>query len=264
MQIRPHTALAHLVKHYLILDDVHPVQSVHRLFADGNTGLVFNLGNAALCSKGSKPAVNACWLYGQVKTYHDLRLVGDINWIVVVLQPYGAFQLWGVPATEWYNCFFPAADVLGVRVNELANALKKTEYLQERIKLLDTFLLKQIDKCIHPDPMIIQSIQQILMREGMLTIESLTSALSVSERTLERKFKLHVGLTPKRFADIVRLNLSIKRMHRVKENRQLTGIAYDSGYFDQAHFIKEFKKYTGFTPYQYHSTHPLALNFLEI
>lgn len=264
MQIRPHTALAHLVKHYLILDDVQPVQSIHRLFADGNTGLVFNLANAALCSNRTKPAVNACWLYGQVKTYHDLSLVGDINWIVVVLQPYAAFQLWGVPATEWYNCFFPGADVLGVRINDLANALADTEHLQERIRLLDAYFLQQIDECIPPDPMIIQSIQHILMQKGMLTIESLTAALAVGERTLERKFKLHVGLSPKRFADIVRLNLSIKRMHRLKESRQLTGIAYDSGYFDQAHFIKEFKKYTGITPHQYHATHPLALNFLAL
>jgi AraC-like DNA-binding protein len=47
--------------------------------------------------------------------------------------------------------------------------------------------------------------------------------------------------------------------------RQLTGVAYESGYFDQAHFIKEFKKYTGITPQQYHArAQPLALNFLQL
>src|SRR5687768_5285707 len=155
MQIRPHPALAHLVRHYLVLDDGQPAHSGHRLFADGNTGLVFNLDHAALCTEGDSPAVHSSWLYGQVKTYHDLSFAGRINWIVVVLQPFGAYHLWGVPAMEWYNCFFPASEVLKARINDIANALLKEKQLHERIRLLDNFLLQQIDHSISPDPMIV-------------------------------------------------------------------------------------------------------------
>jgi len=112
---------------------------------------------------------------------------------------------------------------------------------------------------------VIQAVAHIMLHEGSLPVEALLQTLSVNERTLERKFKLHIGITPKRFSDIVRLNSSAKRMQRMKTTRRLTTIAYDSGYFDQAHFIKEFKKYTGITPYQYHAqAHPLALNFLQL
>ena len=103
MQLPPHPHLAYLVKHYLILDGLPAANGMHRLFADGNTGLVFNLGHAALCAESAQPSVHPCWLYGQVKTYHDLLLTGSINWIVVVLKPYGAYHLWGAPGTEWYN-----------------------------------------------------------------------------------------------------------------------------------------------------------------
>lgn len=265
MQLQPHPALKRFIRHYLILDGQHPANGIHRLFADGNTGLVFNLDNAVMCAAGNKPAQHTCWLYGQVKTYHDLSLTGNINWIVVVLQPYGAYHLWGVPASEWYNCFFPATEILGARISDISHALVKAKDLPQRICLLDNYLLQLVHQKRRPDGQVMQAVQHIMMHEGAVSVEALTHALSVSERTLERKFKLHVGITPKRFADIVRLGFSAKRMQRMQSPHGFTGVAYDSGYYDQAHFINEFKKYTGITPQQYHAqANPLALNFLAL
>ncbi len=234
---------AHLVNQALalVLDDPQPGGGMHRLFADGNTGIVFNLENAALCASGNT-SVNACWLYGQVKTFHDLSLTGNVSLIVVVLQPYGAFHLWGIPATEWFNCFFPAEEVLNARMRDISDALMSTKQLSEWVGLLDNFLLQQVNKIKEPDPVIVEAVKHIVQYEGLVSVESLLQMLFVSERTLERKFNHTVGITPKRFIDIVRLNMSAKRLQRLKEKHRLAGVAYESGYFDQAHFIKDFKK----------------------
>ena len=137
--------------------------------------------------------------------------------------------------------------------------------LGERVRLLNNFLLQQTSKSKGPDAVIIQAVKLIVQYEGVMTVELLLQTLFVTERTLERKFKQTVGITPKRFIEIVRLNASAKRMQRMNEKQSLAGVAYDSGYFDQSHFIKDFRKFTGFTPQQYHEqVHPLALNFLQL
>jgi AraC-like DNA-binding protein len=265
MQIQPHPALAHLIRHYLVLEEQQAVTWTHRLFTDGNTGLVFNLGNASLNISNSSSSQHSAWLYGQISNYHDLSLSGDIKWIVVVFRPYGAHNLWGIPATEWYNCFFPAYDALGASINAISSTLLKTKNLSEQIRLIDAFLLQQLDKRIRPDAVVIQAVEEITKHEGAQSVEYLLKKLPVNERTLERKFKLHTGITPKQFSGIVRLNASAKRVKRMHTKDRLTDIAYESGYFDQAHFIRDFKKYTGITPHQYQQeAHPLALNFLQL
>lgn len=264
MQFQPHPALAHLVRHYLVLEEQEAVFWNHRLFADGNTGLVFNLGSASLHISDNRPSQHVAWLYGQIYNYHDLSLSGNIKWIVVVFRPYGANYLWGVPATEWCNCFFPASEVIGTSLDTLSSALIKTKDLSQQIHLIDAFLLQQ-NKDTHPDPIVIQAVAEITKHEGTLPVQYLLKKLIVNERTLERKFKLYTGITPKQFSGIVRLNASAKRLKKMNTQETLTDIAYDSGYFDQAHFIKEFRKYTGITPHQYQQeAHPLALNFLQL
>lgn len=257
MQVLPHTALSKIIRHYLVLEGAQPLAGTYRLFADGNTGLVFNLANDTL--------QHSSYLYGQVNTYHDLSLSGNINLIVVVFRPYGAYHLWGVPATEWSDRFFPAADFLGPQIQDLSSTLLKADGVNERVRLLDHFLLRQLDKNIQPDPVVVQAVQEITSHAGTLPVLSLLKTLSLNERTLERKFKLSTGISPKQYSGIVRLNASAKRIQRMKTTDRLTGIAYESGYFDQAHFIRDFRKYTGMSPHQlHHEVSALALNFLQL
>lgn len=264
MQLRPHPHIAHIVRHYLLLKGTLENECALRLFADGNTGIVFNLNETALRTTTAVAAQHRSWVYGQLSTYQDLVLHGAINWIIVVLQPYGAYQLWGGATNEWKNAFLPAHEVLGNSMHSISDRLLHTRSPQSAAALLDAWLIDLAWQHQLPDALLLKAIQHIQAGEGKLPIHYLLQQLQLNERMLERKFSTRIGISPKQYSGIVRVTASAKKIQRLQPGSNLTGIAYDSDYFDQAHFIKDFKKYTGITPWQYqHNTTPLALNFLR-
>ncbi|MGN6419305.1 MAG: DUF6597 domain-containing transcriptional factor [Pseudobacter sp.] len=262
MQIKPASHIAHIVRHYLVLNGALPRAAWFRLFADGNTGLVFNTGNASLRQPGGRETQQRSWLYGQLSGYRDLDISGDLHWIIVVLQPYGAFHLWRMPATELTDRLFPAQELLGSSIDEISAALLSTPDLNNCINKLNAWISSLIDKKNAPEPLLQQAVQLINSAEGSMPVHALLKELKVNERMLERKFKQATGISPKQYSGIVRVNASAKKLQH--KSGSLTAVAYDHDYFDQAHFIKDFRKYTGITPWQYqHSVDQLALNFIK-
>jgi AraC-like DNA-binding protein len=85
-----------------------------------------------------------------------------------------------------------------------------------------------------------------------LTIDQLAVQQSTSRRQLERRFANTVGLSPKQLAKIIRLQHTLKNLEQ-KQFNNLASLAVENGYFDQAHFIKDFKEFTGITPKQFYA-----------
>jgi AraC-like DNA-binding protein len=69
----------------------------------------------------------------------------------------------------------------------------------------------------------------------------------LSERYIQKLYLSNIGISPSAFTSVIRFNKSLHLVLNTSE--PLTTIAYDCGYYDQAHFIKEFKKFTGITPF---------------
>ena len=103
---------------------------------------------------------------------------------------------------------------------------------------------------VTPNDRIQQAITLILEQNGQVTIKKLLKQLYLTERTFERNFMSQTGLTPKQFAKIVQFQCSLHRLTKTNFNK-LVEIGHDSGFSDQSHFIRAFKKYTGQTPSYY-------------
>lgn len=120
----------------------------------------------------------------------------------------------------------------------------------EKINTVEEFLLKKLDAAAI-DRVVQSTIDTILTANGQISIGELSKQTNINRRQLERKFSSAVGLSPKQLSKTVRLQATLKLLLN-KEYTTLTELAHESEYYDQAHFIKDFKEFTGLTPKEFY------------
>lgn len=114
----------------------------------------------------------------------------------------------------------------------------------ERIARLEKFLIGRMTQA-EPDKLVLAALALIHKNKGNIRIKDLVEQLHTSQSPLEKRFRAVVGASPKKFASIVRLKHVLQQYSLTNS---LTELGYEAGFYDQAHFIKEFKTFTGDTP----------------
>lgn len=182
---------------------------------------------------------------GIADSYKIFKNSADIGTILVYFTETGFTHFSASTANELFNLsvsldeIFRKDDVTAV---EEKLALATTD--QQRIKIVEQFLLSQL-KDIETDKLIIEAVKLIYQTNGTIRIKELNEKLFISPSPFEKRFRKVVGTTAKKFASIVRFNTVLNNLNKAKT---LTEICYENNFFDQAHFIKDFKQFTGDTP----------------
>ncbi|MNS77325.1 DNA-binding transcriptional activator FeaR [compost metagenome] len=133
----------------------------------------------------------------------------------------------------------------------LEEDMNRCQSNEERITVIENFLESKLENALNNDD-IERCVEEIIQLDGMISIEKLTKDLNTGKRHLERKFLSNVGLSLKLFSRIIRFNNALQLIEN-KDFRNFTNVAHDGGFYDQAHFIKDFKYFTGLNPKQYFS-----------
>ena len=153
---------------------------------------------------------------------------------------------------EPLNYFFER----GISFNDVTHQQKNSgieEQLQEakndyeRISRVEAFLLSFL-KEKNRDPVVEMALHQIRERNGMIKIYELARALNISLDAFEKRFRQAAGISPKRFSTIVKMSFAIQNR---SADQSITDMALTLGYFDESHFIRDFKLFSGQTPFQY-------------
>jgi len=174
----------------------------------------------------------------------------DIGTVLIFFKEAGATQFFRQPLHELFresvslDNFMLRSELLFLE-EQLAEAMTDTQ----RIASVEHFLISRMTNT-EPDKLVLAALALIHKSKGNIRIKELTEQLFISQSPLEKRFRQALGASPKKFASIVRLKNVIQQYDSVNS---LTELGYETGFYDQAHFIKEFKTFTGDTPEKYFS-----------
>jgi AraC-like DNA-binding protein len=255
LEFTPNEALQPYVDCYWLLEGEpqpsnQPVRE--KVLPHAHPEMVFVYGNPFKASFGDDTLrrMPRSFIVGQLDKYINLETTGTTGALGVKFKPDGLYQLLQLPMTAFTNRSPILTDVLGAAAVELTAQVLSANSPYKRIDLVEQFLLKRVPSKPNALPYIPKAINKIMNSGGSVSVGELTDEFGVSERQMERKFLERVGLTPKLLARIARINHVFKLLKMYPQFSWLD-VIYTCGYFDQAHFIRDFKNLAGETPTQF-------------
>ncbi|WP_457126740.1 helix-turn-helix domain-containing protein [Mucilaginibacter sp. HD30] len=190
----------------------------------------------------------AASITGVSKTLRLIRYEANSGVLIVRFKEGGALAFCKEPLNELSGLSVSLDEVMDTAsIMKTEDLLGSTSTNAERISVIEQFLLSNLHPSVF-DPRVSAAVNLIKSLNGNLRIKELASNLSTNVNSLEKHFRAQMGISPKQYASISRLKAVIKDY---RAEADLTEISYNAGFFDQSHFIKEFKAFTGENPLRF-------------
>ncbi len=203
---------------------------------------------AQMAGKTFRQSENRLTLTGIVDSPVFLDALHDVDTatIVIELNTLGAYRLFRLSFAEVKNRIVDLNEILGPNSQHLLGRLANTDDLLLKAHLLQQFLVKQLDQTTS-DPIFEYCVDRIARTSGLVGVASLERETGYSSRWLHTKFKEHLGTGPKNLMEIVRFKHYYHTLASGADAHILKNDIHRL-YHDQSHFIRAFKRFTGFTP----------------
>lgn len=262
-EFKPGNLLKQYVKCYYIYESDSNLAFDDTVFPSGCVEIIFNVGTGKWQTAVGDTFVTTppIELWGQIIQPLPIKSIGMNTMLGIRFLPHAAACFLNDKVDGFNNQVVDFRDLSDNAVNALYEQLLAEKSWDTRIALIEGFLLHRLslsEKRL-TNLGLVNDIMNELRRDDFFdNIDNLASRYGLSSRYLQKLFLQYTGLTPKLYSKINRFQNSLRQVN--KKNTSLTAIAYDCGYFDQSHFIREFKSFTGFTPSGYsYEISPISL-----
>jgi AraC-like DNA-binding protein len=239
-----------------------------KILPDGAIELMINLGsphkvfesenstNFSLCKRA--------WLSGPKSKFIVIDETGGYNLIGIRFKKGGAYPFFDFPMKEVEASVIELDLIWGSFVNEIIEKMSGTEDPRVRFELLEHIILsriRNIDDRTHA--MIQYSLSLLENNPEEVRINELVNRIGISHKHFLRKYESMVGLGPK---VILRINRFQKTICLLENSRKMpwAHLAYECNYYDQAHFIREFKSFSGMNPRTYFANRGEYVNYIPM
>ncbi|HHH49530.1 MAG TPA: AraC family transcriptional regulator [Saprospiraceae bacterium] len=215
---------------------------------EGKIGMVFLLGGHTKIDNGREVVFNqSSRMWGLIQAANFCEMSNDIFTFCIVFKPGGLFHfLPNVPINDVAKASATLEDIFGKEISKIEDQLFECKNFEQRVQLIEHFLLS----IIQPTNVLLQkAVRQIENTASKINVKKLGQQFNISTRQLQNIFNEKIGLAPKQFIRMMRFKKTLSSPPDFHEN--MAQYANRLGYYDESHFIHEFKMFAGMTPRKY-------------
>ncbi|MEM8938135.1 MAG: AraC family transcriptional regulator [Bacteroidota bacterium] len=258
-RLNPSEALKEIVKEYWVYENENPEIKREKIIPDGYSEIIIHYKSPyRIHINGNWEMQSVILFSNQISSYFFLENTGSSGMIGIKLHPVSFYELFGGEMSSYTDHVVPLEEIIPKKSIHLIEALNREIGIPTKILSIDRWITSQA-RVISKMRI---AVDRILETNGLIDIQKLAIEGGQSLRSFERKFKKVVGVSPKFYSRIIRFS---KIFHKIRsEDHSWVSLALQSGYFDQAHFIKNFKEFTGEEPSKYGFNEKNLANFFLI
>lgn len=246
----PTDLLRPFIKTYRIIESQG--EMTNRVLPNTSLAIAFCYkGQVSYISDTKQEHLPTSTISGLRKSVRLIRYLENTATIIVLFKETGAKAFFNEPIYELFEesiCLdnFIKQHTIAIIEEQLAESQNNIQ----RVAIIEQFLLSKLYNYT-ADKLISTAVEKIHLANGAIKIKDLADTLYISNDAFEKRFRRVVGTSPKRFSTIIRLESIVKQKQSAQN---FADIAFNAGYYDQAHFNKDFKVFTGQTPTEFYKS----------
>lgn len=250
----PSPALANYVKCFwaLTIEDAGGTSEPETVLPDGSLEIVFNLADRfrRFHADGNVELQPLSIVVGQMRRFVRIQPIGRVDLFGVRFKTVGAYHLFKCSLADLTDKIVELDCLLASSARNLEERINLARSTQDRITIIERSLLDSLRTPGSNERLVEAVKDHIVQNGGVVSIYQTSRNFGVSQRQLERHFKQMVGVSPKFYSKIVRLQ-NVLAASEFQRSYDMLDLALRFGYYDQSHFVREFTEFAGKSPTSY-------------
>ena len=244
------SVLRKLIKYYWIIGTNKEVSINNKLFPSNNVDFIINLSSPIrYVDFGKTTSFDRFHFSGIRNSCQIIQQTGILDVLGISFFPTGAYPFLKVPLSEFSNRTIFLDDIFN-GFDSKFESLRDSNSDFDRINKLERVLLQLIDLRLLPREEHNKMICRAYRPNSKIKVKEFCHQIGVNQKTFERSFKEKVGINPKSFIKLTRFQIALNQLID-RKYKNLTSLSHSLDYFDQTHFIKDFKSFMGITPLKF-------------
>jgi len=264
----PRFPLNHFIDHFIYYEGYKPGHSIDRFLPDGNTEIIIDFDERPQYiydnqTLKEKQACHRVWASGVRTEFITIPSGKHAAMFIISFRKGMAYPFFPLPMNEMADRVVDADLLWGDDFGFLREQLRETSEIKLKFDTAESFLLGTFRRRLAVNPAVEYALAEIIRQPDQINFARLNQSIGYSQKHFIDMFKQQVGIAPKAYLKIIRFQKAISEIEECKEVNW-TIISQDSGFYDQAHFINDFKFFSGFTPNEYVRRKNDILNYVPV